>query len=112
VLVVSENDYPGWRAYVDGQSVPIVRVNYNLRGVVVPQGEHEITFVSPVIGNDWWSRLSAMCDMLQLVANIFRQIEPKQKSYRDTNGMNPNLESSWLRRDTSRTSASVSSITR
>jgi hypothetical protein len=45
MLVLSENDYPGWRAYVDGAAAAIVRVNYGLRGVVVPAGEHEILFV-------------------------------------------------------------------
>jgi len=45
MLVLSENDYPGWRAYVDGAAASIVRVNYGLRGVVLPAGEHEILFV-------------------------------------------------------------------
>jgi len=45
MLVLSENDYPGWRAYVDGADAPIVRVNYALRGVVVPGGEHQVSFV-------------------------------------------------------------------
>jgi Bacterial membrane protein YfhO len=44
VLVVSENYYPGWRAYVDGQRQEIVRVNYNLRGVVLTPGEHLVRF--------------------------------------------------------------------
>ena len=44
-LVLSENDYPGWRAYVDGAAAPIVRVNYGLRGVAVPGGEHQVSFV-------------------------------------------------------------------
>jgi hypothetical protein len=45
LLVLSENDYPGWRAYVDGADAPIVRVNYELRGVLVPSGEHQVSFV-------------------------------------------------------------------
>lgn len=45
MLVLSENDYPGWRASVDGAATPIVRVNYNLRGIVVPAGEHQVTVV-------------------------------------------------------------------
>jgi Bacterial membrane protein YfhO len=45
MLVLSENDYRGWRAYVDGAAVSIIRVNYGLRGVVIPAGEHEIVFV-------------------------------------------------------------------
>jgi len=45
ILVLSENDYPGWRASVDGQAVEIVRVNYNLRGVALAAGAHQIQFV-------------------------------------------------------------------
>lgn len=45
ILVLSANHYPGWRAYVDGQSVETLRVNYNLRGVVLPAGNHEVSFV-------------------------------------------------------------------
>ena len=45
LLVLSENDYPGWHAYVDGADAPVVRVNYGLRGVMVPAGEHQVRFV-------------------------------------------------------------------
>ncbi len=43
LLVVSEIFYPaGWYATLDGQPTEIVRVNYMLRGVVVPAGRHEV----------------------------------------------------------------------
>jgi hypothetical protein len=45
MLVLSENDYPGWRAYIDGAEAPIASVNYGLRGVLLPAGAHEVTFV-------------------------------------------------------------------
>jgi len=34
----------GWNAYVDGELTPHVSVNYLLRGMLVPAGEHTITF--------------------------------------------------------------------
>jgi uncharacterized membrane protein YfhO len=42
---LSENHYPGWRAYVDGHLVDTLRVDYNLRGVSLPAGEHEVEFI-------------------------------------------------------------------
>jgi hypothetical protein len=45
ILVLSENHYPGWRAYVDGRAAEDLRVDYNLRGVVLAAGEHRVEFV-------------------------------------------------------------------
>jgi hypothetical protein len=42
LLVLSENDYPGWHAWVDGRDSPIYSANIAFRGVVVPAGTHRI----------------------------------------------------------------------
>lgn len=43
LFVASEVYYPaGWNAYLDGEQVPIHRVNYLLRGVHVPEGKHTL----------------------------------------------------------------------
>ncbi|MDA8169013.1 MAG: YfhO family protein [Nitrospiraceae bacterium] len=43
-VVVSEQYYPGWRAYVDGKETRIYKVDGVLRGVVVPAGRHRLLF--------------------------------------------------------------------
>lgn len=63
ILVLSENDYPGWRVYVDGQSAEVLRVNYGLRGAMIPTGAHQVSFVYrpwSVMGGLLLSLLTAM----------------------------------------------------
>jgi hypothetical protein len=45
LAVFSEIYYqPGWQAYIDGQPAEHFRVDYVLRGMMIPEGEHEIEF--------------------------------------------------------------------
>jgi hypothetical protein len=44
-LVLSEIYFRGWEAWVDGQRAPVERVNYTLRGVNLPPGNHKVEFV-------------------------------------------------------------------
>jgi len=43
-VVLNELYYPGWRAWVDGEEVEIVRANGVARAVRAPAGQHEIVF--------------------------------------------------------------------
>lgn len=45
LLVYSDPYYPGWQARLDGTPTTIYRVNGGFRGVIVPAGSHELTFV-------------------------------------------------------------------
>lgn len=44
-LVLSEIYYRGWDALIDGRRIPVERVNYALRGIAVPPGDHRIEFI-------------------------------------------------------------------
>jgi hypothetical protein len=41
-LVVSEIQYPGWTAQIDGMETPIYQTDYLLRGVALPAGKHTV----------------------------------------------------------------------
>jgi hypothetical protein len=43
-VVLSEQYYPGWRAYIDGKETHIYTVNGILRGVLTPPGNHKLVF--------------------------------------------------------------------
>jgi hypothetical protein len=45
LLVYSDTYYDGWRAYVDGAEVPILRANHAFKAVRVDPGQHQVRFV-------------------------------------------------------------------
>ena len=44
-LVLSDNYYPGWKAFVDGEPTGIFQANCTMRAVAVPAGRHLVSFV-------------------------------------------------------------------
>ncbi len=70
IAVFSEIYYPhGWHAYIDGVEAPIGRVNYVLRAMNIPAGEHIITmeFVPDSMKIDY---LSMACLILIIILCI------------------------------------------
>lgn len=43
LMVLSQPAYPGWKAYVDGEPVPILKTDGAFTGVVVSSGDHRVT---------------------------------------------------------------------
>lgn len=44
LLVLSDPNYPGWRARIDGRKTSHMTADYILRAAVVPAGDHEVTW--------------------------------------------------------------------
>ena len=44
ILSFIDADYPGWKAYIDGEPVPIYRANGAFKAVAVPPGSHSLRF--------------------------------------------------------------------
>lgn len=43
-MVLSQNDYPGWQAFIDDKEVPIYEVNSAHMGIFLPAGDHHVAF--------------------------------------------------------------------
>ena len=43
-LLLTDSNYPGWKAYVDGQPAPILKANFLFRGVRLLRGSHRVEF--------------------------------------------------------------------
>ena len=75
IVVVRNNDDPGWRATVDGRPTPILRTDYYLQGVPVAAGRHTILlrYDDPWIGYGLVGSALALAVVLGLATILFRR---------------------------------------
>lgn len=83
--VFSEVYYPrGWKAFIDGREVPIVKVNYVLRGLSVPAGSHTIEFrfkpASYAIG-DTISLIVGILSILLVIFGLYKEYTSFRNSH-------------------------------
>ncbi len=71
LVVLSDTNYPGWRAEVDSKPVPIEEVNLAMRGVRVPAGHHEVTFAYRPVSVYAGAGLSGLGSAAVLLLTIF-----------------------------------------
>jgi hypothetical protein len=48
-LVFTDSFYPTWEAMVDGKKTTLVRTDYMFRGVIVPKGNHTVSFLNNLL---------------------------------------------------------------
>jgi hypothetical protein len=83
LLFLSETWYPeGWKAYLDGNEIPILRLNYMFRGVVIPEGSHTVRMVFEPNGFYLGKNLSLALNIFVLAGVLFFSVRyvraPKQ----------------------------------
>jgi hypothetical protein len=72
VLVVSELNYPGWVATIDGEPSPIHTANFLLRAVVVPSGKHQVEMLYTAPAAQIGALISAISILLVAMAGFWR----------------------------------------
>lgn len=68
-LLMADVWYPGWRAWTDGQEIPILRANYLFRAVAIPAGEQKVTiayrslifYFGALISGIFWVGILVFC---------------------------------------------------
>ena len=83
VVVFSEIYYPGWTATVDGQDVPVGRVNYILRAISVKPGQHTVvlTFKPQTIKNtETAAYVAYLLIVLAIAAGVFFEVRKKKEA--------------------------------
>jgi Bacterial membrane protein YfhO len=79
LVVLTDLWNKGWRAYLDGQNVPVLRANHAVRGVVVPHGTHSLEFRYQPASFTWGvcaASLSGIA-LVMWVGFAWRQIKTK-----------------------------------
>jgi hypothetical protein len=67
LLVLTDSWAPGWKAKVDGEDADVQRVDYLIRGVAVPAGEHTVEFsYEPAVWT--WGWIISLVTLLALAA--------------------------------------------
>lgn len=86
LAVFSEIYYPkGWNVYVDGNKTDLLRADYILRAVIIPAGEHTVTFEFKPESYYIGARVSAISSSLLLLAllggiifYVYRYVKKKE----------------------------------
>jgi len=67
-LVLSNSYYPGWKVYVDGRQEKLWLVDYLLQGVVLPSGDHHVTFLYDPLSFKIGATISAFSLLIVFIA--------------------------------------------
>ena len=79
-VVFTQNDYPGWKATVNGRSVPVLRANSTFQAIRVPSGTSTVKFSfdsETVRLGAWVSSVIALLSLAAVVVTLIRFKRPR-----------------------------------
>tara|TARA_R110001592_G_scaffold363221_3_gene681796 strand:- start:190022 stop:192625 length:2604 start_codon:yes stop_codon:yes gene_type:complete len=83
LAVFSEIHYPMfWKAYIDGNEVPILRANFLLRALEIPKGQHSIEFVyddSRIHNTEYVAYAGSLLLIILLAVSGFKAVKSKEE---------------------------------
>jgi hypothetical protein len=86
-LVLTDTDYPGWRATVDGHPAEILRADHAFRAVALDAGDHTVTFDYRPASFRWgaWVTLGTALGLVGTVGPM--QVLARRREHQRVNGV-------------------------
>jgi len=88
ILVLADNWYPAWKAFLDGREVKVYRANGAFRGIVLPAGQHTVEY-KYISSTQKTGRFLTLAGLLTVAAVVIGSVVTKRKP-RDKNAVEQN----------------------
>ncbi len=79
-LFLSDNYYPGWKAFIDSKPTKIYRADYTFRSVFVPKGKHTIRMIYDPFSFQIGKQISEISLVIFLGFILYLLIKPRIKN--------------------------------
>ena len=89
VLLLNDKYDPNWKVYVDKKPAPLLRCNFIMQGVQVPQGDHVVEFRLEVSRRPLYVSLGAIGIGLLLIGYLYLGARRKESSGPEVQVKNP-----------------------
>jgi hypothetical protein len=83
ILILLDNYYPGWNAYIDGKPTKVFRADYTFRAIVLPEGKHVVQFIYEPLSAKIGSYIS-LAALFIILLFLLAAIKPQSRQENNT----------------------------